>query len=297
MYKGLFNIMALPKFTIRDLLEAGVHFGHQTYRWNPKMAPYIHGSRNGVHIMDLRQTVTAMYTALGTLRNVTAAGGRVLFVGSKRSAQTIVQEAAERSGQYYVNHRWLGGMLTNWRTINASIRRLKKLEAMFANPEETQLTKKELLGLQREYDKLQRSLGGIKNMGGLPDAIVVIDTNKENIAIAEANKLGIPLIAIVDSNCSPEGVDILIPGNDDSTRALRLYTRLMTDAILDGISAQVAKAPAKSNTSNKKGGARKSVVNLSPKAAEAAEKGEDKAETAKETAKSAKKEAAQAAAN
>lgn len=284
--------MALPKFTIRDLLEAGVHFGHQTYRWNPKMAPYIHGSRNGVHIMDLRQTVTAMYTALGTLRNVTAAGGRVLFVGSKRSAQTIIQEAAERSGQYYVNHRWLGGMLTNWRTINASIRRLKNLEAMFSNPEESKLTKKELLGLQREYDKLQRSLGGIKNMGGLPDAVVVIDTNKENIAVAEANKLGIPVIAVVDSNCPPEGVDILIPGNDDSTRALRLYTRLMTDAILDGISAQVAKAPVKTS-SNKKGGARKSVVNLSPKAAEAADKAEEKVEATAKTAK----EAATAVAN
>lgn len=280
--------MALPKFTIRDLLEAGVHFGHQTYRWNPKMAPYIHGSRNGVHIMDLRQTVTAMYTALGTLRNVTAAGGRVLFVGSKRSAQTIVQEAAERSGQYYVNHRWLGGMLTNWRTISASIRQLKKLEAMFANPEESNLTKKELLGLERDYVKLQRSLGGIKNMGGLPDAVVVIDTNKENIAVAEANKLGIPVIAIVDSNCAPEGVDILIPGNDDSTRALRLYTRLMTDSILDGISAQVAKGPSKSSASNKKGGARKSVVNLSPKAAAAADKAEDKKVEAKKTATAAK---------
>jgi len=230
--------MALPTFSMRQLLEAGVHFGHTSRRWNPKMAPYIFGKRNGVHILDLEQTVPLLHQSLQFVRDVTAGGGRVLFVGTKRQASEKVAEAAKRCGQYYVNHRWLGGMLTNWKTISQSIRRLKNLEEQLGK-EETGLTKKELLNLTRERGKLDRALGGIKEMGGLPDVIFVIDTNKEHIALDEARVLKIPVVAVLDSNSSPEGVTYPIPGNDDAIRAIGLYCDLISDAVLDGIQAEV----------------------------------------------------------
>jgi small subunit ribosomal protein S2 len=283
--------MAIPQFTMRELLEAGVHFGHRTFRWNPKMKQYIFGSRNGVHIMDLQQTVPMLYKALNVIHNSVSNGGRVLFVGSKTQAQDIILEAAERSGQYYMNYRWLGGTLTNWKTINASIKRLKQLEEMAADSEKTaHMTKKELLMQSREYNKLNLSLGGIKNMAGLPDVVFVIDTNKEKIAIQEANRLGIPVIAILDSNSDPEGVDFPIPGNDDSVRALKLYTRLVSDTILDGISNHMAKSDARSakTTTAKSGDApRKATVKLSPQAAKAADAEDKKAATEKTEEKKA----------
>lgn len=232
--------MALPDFTMRQLLEAGVHFGHNTRRWNPKMAPYIFGDRNGIHIIDLQQTVPLLHQAMLAVRNVVSSGGRVLFVGTKRQAQTKVAEAAKRCGQYYVNHRWLGGMLTNWRTISNSIKRLKELEEMLGNEAEMQgLTKKELLMLTRERDKLERALGGIKDMGGLPDILVVIDTMKEDIAINEANKLGIPVVGVIDSNANPAGITHPVPGNDDAIRAISMYCDLMVGSVLDGIQAEI----------------------------------------------------------
>lgn len=232
--------MALPDFTMRQLLEAGVHFGHNTRRWNPKMAPYIFGDRNGIHIIDLQQTVPLLHQAMLAVRNVVSSGGRVLFVGTKRQAQTKVAEAAKRCGQYYVNHRWLGGMLTNWRTISNSIKRLKELEEMLSNEAEMQgLTKKELLMLTRERDKLERALGGIKDMGGLPDILVVIDTMKEDIAINEANKLGIPVVGVIDSNANPAGITHPVPGNDDAIRAISMYCDLMVGSVLDGIQAEI----------------------------------------------------------
>ena len=230
--------MAMPDFTMRQLLEAGVHFGHRTRRWNPKMRPFIFGVRNDVHILDLQQTVPMLGEALRTVREIVAGGGRVLFVGTKRQAQDKVAESARRCGQYYVNHRWLGGMLTNWKTVTHSINRLKELEGMFAQ-EKTGFTKKEELMFRREMTKLEQSIGGIKNMSGQPDAIFVIDTNKEDIAIKEANKLGIPVIAVIDSNSSPEGVDFPVPGNDDALRAIELYCDLVSSAILDGIQAEI----------------------------------------------------------
>ncbi len=226
--------MAIPTFTMRQLLEAGVHFGHTTRRWNPKMKPYIFGKRNGIHIIDLEQTVPMLAQALEAVRAVAAGGGRVMFVGTKRQAQDMVADAAKKCGQYYVNHRWLGGMMTNWKTISNSIRRLKALDAKFAEGN-VGLTKKELLGLERERTKLEHSLGGIKEMGNVPDIIVVIDTNKESIAIQEANCLKIPVVAILDSNCSPDGIAYPIPGNDDAMRAIRLYCDLMVGAVLDGL--------------------------------------------------------------
>jgi small subunit ribosomal protein S2 len=235
--------MAFPTFTMRQLLEAGVHFGHQTRRWNPVMAPYIFGQRNGVHILDLTQTVPMLHRALQAARDVAASGGRVLFVGTKRQAQTPVAEAAKRCGQYYVNHRWLGGMLTNWKTISQSIRRLRELEQQLTDGGMGR-TKKELLHLQRERAKLERSLGGIKDMGGLPDLLFVIDTNKEKIAVDEANRLNIPVIAVVDSNSNPAGIRYPIPGNDDASRAINLYLDLMVAAILDGIQAEMAASGA-----------------------------------------------------
>ncbi|MGB0922271.1 MAG: 30S ribosomal protein S2 [Alphaproteobacteria bacterium] len=227
--------MALPEFTMRQLLEAGVHFGHQTHRWNPKMGDFIFGDRNGIHIIDLTQTVPLLHQALVEVRNVVAGGGRVLFVGTKRQAQAPVRDAAERSAQYYMNHRWLGGTLTNWKTVSNSIKRLKELNEKLDGGEAQGFTKKELLNLTREREKLDRSLGGIKDMGGLPNLIVVIDTNKESIAIQEANKLGIPVIAVVDSNSNPDGITHPIPGNDDASRAISLYCELMAGAVLDGI--------------------------------------------------------------
>ncbi len=226
--------MALPNVTMRQLLEAGVHFGHQTHRWNPKMAPFIYGSRNNIHIIDLTQTVPLLHQALLAVSDVVAKGGRVLFVGTKRQASEAVADAAKSCAQYFVNHRWLGGTLTNWRTISNSIKRLKTLEQMLQG-ETHGLTKKELLQLTREQAKLERSLGGIKDMGALPDLMFVIDTNKESIAIAEARKLHMPVVAVVDSNCDPDGISHPIPGNDDAGRAITLYCDLIARAAIDGI--------------------------------------------------------------
>ena len=230
--------MALPTFTMRQLLEAGVHFGHTTRRWNPRMSPYLFGERNGVHIIDLEQTVPLLHQALSFARQIVSNGGRVLFVGTKRQASERIAEAAQRCGQYYVNHRWLGGMLTNWKTISHSIKRLREIEDRLAE-ENIGLTKKELLNLTRERDKLERALGGIKEMGGLPDVLVVIDTNKEHIAVAEARKLGIPVIAVVDSNSDPNGLMFPVPGNDDAIRAISLYCDLFADAVLDGLQQEL----------------------------------------------------------
>ncbi len=233
--------MALPEFSMRQLLEAGVHYGHQTARWNPKMGPYIYGDRNGIHILDLTQTVPMLDAALNVIRETVAKGGRILFVGTKRQAQKAVAEAAEKSAQYYMNHRWLGGTLTNWQTVSKSIQRLKQLDEIMANGAEG-LTKKERLGMEREQGKLQASLGGIREMGGVPDLLFVIDVGKEDLAILEAKKLGIPVIGIVDTNCSPKGVDYVIPGNDDAARAIALYCDLVARAALDGMSAQLGAA-------------------------------------------------------
>ncbi|MEM6407588.1 MAG: 30S ribosomal protein S2 [Pseudomonadota bacterium] len=233
--------MALPEFSLRQLLEAGVHFGHQTQRWNPRMEPYIYGAKNGIHIMDLTQTVPMLDQALQVVRETTAKGGRVLFVGTKRQAQRPIAEAAEKCAQYYMNHRWLGGTLTNWKTVSNSISRLKKIDEAMAEGF-TGLTKKERLGMERDQGKLQASLGGIREMGGTPDLLFVIDVNKEDLAIAEAKKLGIPVIAVVDTNCSPDGIDFLIPGNDDASRAIALYCDLVARAALDGMQAQMGAA-------------------------------------------------------
>jgi len=228
--------MALPEFSMRQLLEAGVHFGHQTHRWNPKMAPYIFGARSGIHIMDLSQTVPLLHQALVQVREIASKGGRILFVGTKRAASEPVAAAASRCAQYYVNHRWLGGMLTNWQTISNSISRLRELEAKLGEGgEDTGLTKKENLKLTRELEKLDKALGGIKDMGGKPDLMFVIDTNKEGIAIKEARRLGIPVVAILDTNCDPAAADMPIPGNDDAARAIQLYCELIADAVLDGM--------------------------------------------------------------
>ena len=231
--------MAMPVVDMRSLLEAGVHFGHQTHRWNPKMSPFIFGERNGVHIIDLSQTVPYFTRALQAVRDVVSGGGRVLFVGTKRQASPIIADAAKRCGQYYVNHRWLGGMLTNWQTISQSIKRLKQLDEQL-NQEATGLTKKETLQLTRQRDKLELSLGGIQDMGGLPDIIFVADTLRDDIAIAEARRLGIPVVGVLDTNSKPEGIDYPVPGNDDATRAIRLYCDLIADAVLDGIQADLA---------------------------------------------------------
>ena len=231
--------MAMPEVTLRGLLEAGVHFGHHTRRWNPKMAPYIFGVRNQVHILDLQQSVPMMDRALRAVRDVVAGGGRVLLVGTKKAAAEYVAESAARCGQYYVNHRWLGGMLTNWKTIQGSIKRLKQMEEQVANGVQG-LTKKEILMLTRDKEKLDRALGGIKDMGGLPDIIFVIDTVKEKLAIEEANKLGIPVVAVVDSNADPSGIAFPIPGNDDAIRAIHLYCDMIAGAVLDGISAELS---------------------------------------------------------
>ncbi len=308
--------MALPQFTLSEMLEAGVHFGHRTFRWNPKMGPYIYGSRNGIHILDLEQTVPLMYQALGVIRNTVARNGRVLFVGTKRQAQSIVAEAAERCGMYYVNHRWLGGTVTNWKTISKSIKRLKELEQQFAeaaqqneeyeklvaaaesdeekalvpkpNNRMSQLTKKERLMQQREFQKLQTVLGGIKDMGGIPDLIIVMDAKTERIAINEANNMGIPVISIVDTNVNPDGITYVIPGNDDASRALRLYTGLFSDAVLEGIAQQVSRAesPAAMPKMAAKGSdasQRETKVKLSPKAEAAAKAAEAEAKADAET--------------
>ena len=235
--------MALPEFTMRQLLEAGVHFGHQTRRWNPKMRPYLFGARNGVHVIDLEQTVPLLHQALVALRDVAAGGGRILFVGTKRQASRPIAETAKRCGQYYVNHRWLGGMLTNWKAISGSIKTLADLEATLAD-EAAGLTKKEMLQLVRRRNKLDLALGGIRDMGGVPDVLVVIDTNKEDIAILEARKLGIPVVAIIDSNCDPDLITHPIPGNDDAIRAINLYCDLFARAVIDGLQEELAASGA-----------------------------------------------------
>jgi small subunit ribosomal protein S2 len=228
--------MALPEFSMRTLLEAGAHFGHQTHRWNPKMERYIFGSRSNIHIIDLSQSIPLLHQALVAVRDVAAKGGRVLFVGTKRQAAEPIAEAAKRSAQYYMNNRWLGGTLTNWKTVSGSIARLRELDGLLESGGEGRV-KKELLTLQRERDKLELSLGGIKDMGGLPDIMFVIDTNKEAIAIQEARKLNIPVIAILDTNCDPDGITYPIPGNDDAARAIQTYCDLIADAILDGLAS------------------------------------------------------------
>ncbi|MBC7132636.1 MAG: 30S ribosomal protein S2 [Roseovarius sp.] len=233
--------MALPEFNLRQLLEAGVHFGHQTQRWNPRMGEFIYGARNGIHIIDLTQTVPMLDAALNVIRETVARNGRVLFVGTKRQAAQPIAEAAEKCAQYYMNHRWLGGTLTNWKTVSQSIQRLREIDEALSQGAEG-LTKKERLGMEREQAKLQATLGGIREMGGLPDLLFVIDVKKEALAVAEANKLGIPVVAVVDTNCSPEGVDYIIPGNDDAARAIALYCDLVSRAALDGMSAQLGAA-------------------------------------------------------
>jgi small subunit ribosomal protein S2 len=228
------NIMTMPSFTMRQLLEAGVHFGHHTRRWNPKMKPFIFGVRNGVHIIDLTKSVPLLHRAMEAVRDVAAQNGRVLFVGTKSQASELVAEAAKRCGQYYVNHRWLGGMLTNWQTISVSIKRLRELDEKLGG-DLIGLTKKETLQLSRERDKLERAMGGIKEMGGVPDMLFVIDTVKEDIAILEARKLGIPVVAVLDSNSDPEGITFPVPGNDDAIRAISLYLELISGSVLEGI--------------------------------------------------------------
>ncbi len=231
--------MAQPEFTLRQLIEAGVHFGHQSHRWNPLMAPYIHSKRNGIHIIDLTQTVTMMDAALQRIAETVSKDGSILFVGTKRQAQTNIKEAAERCAQYYINQRWLGGMLTNWKTVSNSIQRLNSIDKKLELGVEG-LTKKELLGMRREQAKLQASLGGIRKMKGVPDMLFVIDVRKEAIAVAEANKLGIPVVAIVDTNCSPNGIDHMIPGNDDAHRAIKVYCNLVAQAVLEGLQLEAS---------------------------------------------------------
>ena len=234
--------MALPEFSLRQLLEAGVHFGHQTQRWDPLMEPYIYGSRNGIHIIDLTQTVPMLDQALNIVRETVAKGGSILFVGTKRQASSPIAEAAEKCAQYYMNHRWLGGTLTNWKTVSQSIQRLKSIDEQVASGSIEGLTKKERLGVEREHAKLKASFDGIAEMGGVPDLVFVVDVKKEALAVAEANKLGIPVVAVVDTNCSPSGVDFMIPGNDDASRAIGLYCDLISRAALDGMSAQLGAA-------------------------------------------------------
>ena len=292
--------MAVPEFTMRQLLEAGVHFGHHTRRWNPKMRQYIFGVRNGVHILDLQQTQPMLRDALTEIRNIVSKGGRILFVGTKRQAQTTIAESAKRCGQYYVNQRWLGGMMTNWKTITASINRLREVEKILCG-DQSGYTKKELLMMTRERNKLEAAIGGIKDMGGQPDALFVIDTNKEDLAIKEANKLGIPVFAIVDSNSNVDGVDYIIPGNDDALRAIDLYCELVVGAVLDGLQAELG-------ASGKDFGAQKDVKVDLPKEKkakkvskksdakkEASEKADDKPKAKDDKDKKPKAEAKKAA--
>ncbi len=234
--------MPMPSFTMRQLLEAGVHFGHHTRRWNPKMKPFIFGDRNNIHILNLQQTVPMLYQALEAISQVASNGGRVLFVGTKPSASEVVAEAAKSCGQYYVNHRWLGGMLTNWSTVSQSIRRLREMDERLGGEEVNALTKKETLTLTRERDKLEKTLGGIKEMGGLPDLLFIIDTNKEDIAVKEANVLNIPVVAVVDSNADPDGVDYVIPGNDDALRAISLYCDLVAGSVIEGLKTEMIRS-------------------------------------------------------
>ena len=296
--------MALPTYSMRQLLEAGVHFGHQAHRWNPKMGEYIFGIRNEIHIIDLSQTVPLFHQALNAVRDIVAGGGRVLFVGTKRQASVPIAEAAKRCGQYYVNHRWLGGTLTNWQTISKSITRLKFLEGELKGDTSEGFTKKELLQLRREQEKLERALGGIKDMGGVPDILFVIDTRKEEIAVNEARRLRIPVVAVIDTNCDPSNIDFPVPGNDDAARAITLYTDLVARAALDGIQQEIGEtgadigeaveplmeeiAPAKSTeVPEKKGKVLVEKVKTPPEKGEAPAKKED---TSAETAAAAETE-------
>ena len=233
--------MTIPSFTIRQLLESGVHFGHHTRRWNPKMTPYIFGVRNNIHIINLEETVPLLTQALSAIREVAAAGGRILFVGTKKSCSEIISDSAKSCGQYYVNHRWLGGMMTNFSTVSNSIKRLKELDENLESEDINALSKKEVLKMTRDRDKLNNSLGGIKDMGGLPDMLFVIDTIKDSIAISEAKTLNIPVVAVLDTNSNPDGIDYPIPGNDDALRAVTLYCNLVSEAIIDGLQAEMLK--------------------------------------------------------
>ena len=244
--------MSLPDFSMKELLEAGVHFGHQTHRWNPKMKEFIYGEHNNIHIIDLSQTMGMLRNALTAIKEVTQSGGRILFVGTKRQASEIISENASQCAQYYVNHRWLGGTLTNWKTISNTIARLKSIQETLDDEGSAGLTKKELLKLTRERDKLELSIGGIKNMGSLPDLIFIIDTVREQIAIKEAIKLNIPIAAIIDTNSDPEGITYPIPGNDDSTKSIKLYCDLISQAALDGISIQSQKIQDESQNKKEK---------------------------------------------
>ena len=284
--------MSLAEFDMRQLLEAGVHFGHQTHRWNPKMAPYIYGVRHKVHIIDLSQSVPLLARALQFVREIAAGGGRVLFVGTKRQASKAVATAAKRCGQYYVDHRWLGGMLTNWQTISKSIKVLKELDEKLSG-DDTGLTKKERLQLMRHRDKLERNLGGIREMGGIPDVVVVIDTNREEIAIKEAQKLSIPVVAILDTNCNPDGIAFPVPGNDDATRAINLYCELFSGAVLDGIQEEISMkeaAPAKAEVKEEAAPVAKAEAKADAPTEKAEAKKDEKPAKAPET-KAAAKEA------
>ena len=233
--------MSMPTFTIRQLLESGVHFGHHTRRWNPKMTPYIFGVRNNIHIINLEETVPLLAQALAAVRETAASGGRILFVGTKKSCSEIIAESANSCGQYYVNHRWLGGMMTNFSTVSNSIKRLKDLDNKLNSEEINALSKKEVLKMTRDRDKLNNSLGGIKDMGGLPDMLFVLDTIKDSIAINEAKTLNIPVVAILDTNSNPDGIDYPIPGNDDALRAVTLYCNLVSESVIDGLQAEMLK--------------------------------------------------------
>jgi len=243
--------MALPDYSMSELLEAGAHFGHQKHRWNPKMEPFIFGVRNNIHILDLSQTIPLLHKALTAVRDITKSGGRILFVGTKRQGQEIIANAANDCAQYYMNHRWYGGTLTNWKTISNTIKRLRSIEDLLENDDLSGLTKKELLKLNREKEKLDTSIGGIKDMGGLPDLIFVLDTVKEQIAIQEATKLNIPIAAIIDSNSNPDGVTYPIPGNDDSTKSISLFCDLISKAALDGIAQSQNETSADTKTTPK----------------------------------------------
>ena len=243
--------MALPDYSMSELLEAGAHFGHQKHRWNPKMEPFIFDVRNNIHILDLSQTIPLLHRALSAVRDVTKSGGRILFVGTKRQGQEIIANAANDCAQYYMNHRWYGGTLTNWKTISNTIKRLRTIEDLLDNEDLSGLTKKELLKLNREKEKLDTSIGGIKDMGGLPDLIFVIDTVKEQIAIQEATKLNIPIAAVIDSNSDPDGITYPIPGNDDSTKAISLFCDLISKAALDGIAQSQNETSVQKETSPK----------------------------------------------
>jgi small subunit ribosomal protein S2 len=283
---------ALPKFTMRELLDAGVHFGHKTFRWNPKMQKYIFGVRNNIHILDLQQTVPMLHRALAAVHNAVSSNGRVLFVGTKRQASKIIAENAKRCGQYYVNHRWLGGMLTNWNTISESIKTLQAIEKQLADTE-THYSKKELLTLERARTKLELSLGGIREMGGVPSLLFIIDTNKEKIAVQEAKKLGIPIIAVVDSNSNPDDIDFPIPGNDDALRSINLYCKLIADAALQGI--EVGLAGGKSDLAAIEKGIKQKLpandVDAKKKSPKEVKAKEEKAEDKKAASKPKKEEA------